>query len=78
MNFRDYYLKIESLLKEFSLITSFSVDFEEIEDNIGYIKGKLELMNDSMLYFFEFIEVKNNVPELLNINASGNHLMVIF
>jgi len=38
MNFRDYYLKIESMLKEFSLITHFSVAFEEITDSIGYIK----------------------------------------
>jgi hypothetical protein len=30
MNFRDYYLGIESLLKEFPLIMHFSVDFEEI------------------------------------------------
>jgi hypothetical protein len=49
MNFRDYYSKIESLLKEFSLITNFSVDFEEIEDYTGYIKGKFELINGSML-----------------------------
>jgi len=65
MNFRDYYFKIESLLKEFSLVTHFSVDFEEIEDYIGYIKGKLELMNGSTIFFFEFIEVKNNVPVLV-------------
>jgi hypothetical protein len=37
MNFRDYYSKIESLLKEFFLITNFSVAFEEITDLIGYI-----------------------------------------
>ena len=54
MNLRDYYSKIESLLNEFSLITHFSVDFEEITDCIGYIKGKLELMNGSVLYFFGF------------------------
>jgi hypothetical protein len=41
MNFRDYYFKIESLLREFSLIIYFSVDFEEITDRIGYIKANL-------------------------------------
>lgn len=65
MNFRDYYSKIESLLKEFYLITNFSVDFEEIEDYTGYIKGKFELINGSILYFFEFIEVQNNIPALI-------------
>jgi hypothetical protein len=65
MNFRDYYSKIESLLKEFSLITNFSVDFEEIEDYTGYIKGKFELLNGSILYFFEFIEIQNNIPVLV-------------
>lgn len=65
MNFRDYYLKIESLLSEFSLITHFSVDVEEITDLIGYIKGKFELMNGSELYFFEFVEIQNNTPLLV-------------
>jgi len=65
MNLRDYYSKIESLLNEFSLITHFTVDFEEITDCIGYIKGKLELMNGSVLYFFEFVEIQNNVPVLV-------------
>lgn len=65
MNLRDYYSKIESLLSEFSLITHFSVDFEEITDFIGYIKGKIELMDGSVLYFFEFVEIQNNVPVLV-------------
>lgn len=65
MNFRDYYSKIESLLSEFSLITHFSVDFEEITDLIGYLKGKLEMINGSVLYFFEFVEIQNNVPVLV-------------
>lgn len=65
MNFRDYYLKIESLLSEFSLITHFSVDFEEITDLIGYLKGKLEMINGSVLYFFELVEIQNNVPVLV-------------
>ena len=65
MNLRDYYSKIESLLNEFSLITHFTVDFEEITDCIGYIKGKLELINGSVLYFFEFVEIQNNVPVLV-------------
>ena len=62
MNLRDYYLKIESLLSEFSLITQFSVNFEEITDFIGYIKGKFELINGSIIYFFEFVEIQNNIP----------------
>lgn len=65
MNFRDYYLNIEHLLKEFPLIMHFSVDFEEITVYVGYIKGKFELMNGSILYFFEFVEVQNNIPILV-------------
>jgi hypothetical protein len=43
----------------------FSIDFDEITDTIGYIKGKLELINGSELFFFEFIEIQNNVPVLI-------------
>ena len=57
MNLRDYYLKIESLLKDFSLITHFSIEFEEVTAYIGYLKGKLEFINGSTLYFFEFVEI---------------------
>ena len=65
MNFRGYYLNIESLLKEFPLIMHFSVDFDEITDYVGSIKGKLELTNGSILYFFEFVEIKDNNPVLV-------------
>jgi hypothetical protein len=65
MNFRDYYSKIESLITQFSLIINFSIEFEEITEDIGYIKGKLELMNGSVLYFFEFVEIQKNVPILV-------------
>lgn len=64
MNLRDYYLKIESLLKEFSLITHFSIEFEEVTAYIGYLKGKLEFINGSTLYFFEFVEIQNDTPVL--------------
>ncbi|MEL7663225.1 MAG: DUF6516 family protein [Methanosarcina mazei] len=64
MNFRDYYLKIESLLKECSLITHFSVDFEEITADAGSLKGNIELMNGSILHFFEFVEIHSNSPVL--------------
>jgi len=65
MKFRDHYLKIESLLKEFPLIMHFSVDYEEITDYVGSLKGKLELTNGSILYFFEFVEIQNNIPVLV-------------
>jgi len=65
LNFRSYYLKVEALLNEFSFIMHFSIDFDEITDTIGYIKGKLELINGSELFFFEFIEIQNNVPVLI-------------
>jgi len=65
MNFRDYYIKIESLIKEFPLIMHFSVNFDEITDYAGSIKGELELVNGSMLYFFEFVEIQNSIPILV-------------
>ena len=50
MNSREYY----------SIVTRFSIDFDEIDIHIGYLKGRIELIDGSILYFIEYIEIQDN------------------
>ena len=59
MRIRDYYSQIETIINESLIITHFSIDFDEIDVNIGYIKGKLELIDGSFLYFIEYVEIRD-------------------
>jgi hypothetical protein len=60
MNSREYYSRIEGVISDCPIITHFSIDFDEIDEYIGYLKGRLELIDGSFLYFIEFIEIQNN------------------
>jgi hypothetical protein len=59
MKFREYYSQIEEVIKECPIVTHFSIDFDEIGSNVGYLKGRLELIDGSVLHFIEFVEIKN-------------------
>ncbi len=60
MKFREYYSQIEEVIKECPIVTHFSIDFDEIDSNVGYLKGRLELIDGSVLHFIEFVEIKND------------------
>ncbi len=60
MNSREYYSQIEAIIKECPIITRFSIDFDEIDIHIGYLKGKTELIDGSTLYFIEYVEIQDN------------------
>ncbi len=61
MNSREYYSRIEGVIRDCPIITHFSIDFDEIDEHIGYLKGRLELIDGSFLYFIEFVEIQNNI-----------------
>jgi hypothetical protein len=65
MNFREYYSQIESIIKDCPFVTHFSITFDEIDIYIGYLKGKLELIDGSLLYFIEYVEIKDNTADRL-------------
>jgi len=65
MNARDYYSQIETTINDCPIVTHFSSDFDEIDLHIGYLKGKLELIDGSVLFFIEFVEIQNKVPNRL-------------
>ncbi len=60
MKSREYYSQIEAVIKDCPIVTHFSIDFDEIDIDIGYLKGRLELINGSVLYFIEFVEIQDN------------------
>jgi len=61
MNSREYYSRIEGVIRDCPIVTHFSIDFDEIDEHIGYLKGRLELIDGSFLYFIEFIEIQGNI-----------------
>ncbi len=58
MNVREYYSQIEETIKCCSIVTHFSIDFDEIDQHIGYLKGELELIDGTVLHFIEFIKIQ--------------------
>lgn len=61
MRSREYYSQIEAIIKDCPIVSHFSIDFDEIDLHIGYIKGRMELIDGSVLYFIEFVEIQENV-----------------
>lgn len=45
MKSREYYSQIETIVRDCPIITGFSIDFDEIDVEIGYLKGRLELID---------------------------------
>ncbi|MHA1265324.1 MAG: toxin-antitoxin system TumE family protein [Candidatus Helarchaeota archaeon] len=60
MKSRDYYSQLENIIKNHPIINHFTLNFDEIDDSTGYLKGKLELIDGSILYFNEFFEIQKN------------------
>jgi len=65
MNSREYYSQIEAVIKECPIVTRFSIDFDEIDVDVAYLKGKIELIDGSALYFIEYIEIQDNIANRL-------------
>ncbi|MFV9631773.1 MAG: hypothetical protein ACNYWM_11985 [Methanosarcinales archaeon] len=47
MNTREYFSQIETIINDCPIITHFSTEFDEIDQFVGYLKGKLDLMDGS-------------------------------
>ena len=58
MNVREYYSHIEKTIRNCSIVTHFSIDFDDIDQDIGYLKGELELIDGTVLHFIEFIKIQ--------------------
>ncbi|KCZ71863.1 hypothetical protein ANME2D_01918 [Candidatus Methanoperedens nitroreducens] len=65
MRSREYYSQIETVIRDCPVVTHFSIDFDEIDEHIGYLKGRIELIDVSVLYFIEFVEIQDNMTNRL-------------
>ena len=65
MKCRKYCSQIESIIGDCPIVTHFSIDYDEIDAEVWYLKGMLELIDGSILYFFEFVEIPDNAPNRL-------------
>ena len=57
MNVREYYASLQAMIRNCPFITHWNTEFEEIDLQVGYLKGMLEFVDGSTLHFIEFVEI---------------------
>lgn len=57
MNVREYCAALQAMIRDCPFITHCSMEFEEIDLQVGYLKGMLEFIDGSTLHFIEFVEI---------------------
>ncbi|MFC1496189.1 DUF6516 family protein [Candidatus Margulisiibacteriota bacterium] len=57
MEIKDYYKRILAFCADTPLIINFHLDFEEIDINVGYFSGLINLVDGSNLHISEFVEI---------------------
>lgn len=65
MKYRKYCSLIEGIIEDCPIVTHFSIDCDEIDAEVYYLKGMLELIDGSFLYFIEFVEIQDNISNRL-------------
>ncbi|MBC8185237.1 hypothetical protein H8E88_29440 [candidate division KSB1 bacterium] len=63
MTTKEYVNSIQKVVSENKIIICSDIHFEEISQNICYLKGKLEILDKSNLFFVEFVVI-NTKPFL--------------
>ena len=57
MNVKEYCAAMQAMIRDCPFTTHWSMEFEEIDLQVGYLKGMLEFIDGSTLYFIEFVEI---------------------
>jgi hypothetical protein len=57
MNVREYCTALQAMIQDCPFVTHWSMEFEEIDLQVGYLKGMLEFIDGSTLHFIEFVEI---------------------
>lgn len=65
MKYRKYCSQVEAIIEDSPIVTHFSIDCDEIDTEVYYLKGMLELIDGSLLYFIEFVEIQDNTSNRL-------------
>ncbi|RZN40596.1 MAG: hypothetical protein EF813_03150 [Methanosarcinales archaeon] len=59
MNFREYYASLQVMIRNCPFITHWGTELEEIDLQVGYLKGMLEFVDGSTLHHIQtFGELK--------------------
>ncbi len=58
MLIEDYFKNIQTIIDSFQLIKSQNIVYQKRDQYLGYIKGKIHLIDGSWLYFTEYVEVE--------------------
>ncbi|OGC07662.1 hypothetical protein A2526_00010 [candidate division WOR-1 bacterium RIFOXYD2_FULL_36_8] len=65
MTIKEYQTQFLKLCMDSPIISDSNVNFDEIDENNCYISGLLELIDASVLYIAEYVEVKHgNITRL--------------
>jgi hypothetical protein len=64
MNVREYYASIQSIIGKCPFIISSNISFEEIDLDVGYLKGMVEFVDGSSLHFMEFVDTSKGIQRL--------------
>ena len=51
MNVRGYYASLQAMIQNCPFIAHWNMEFEEIDLQVGYLKGMLEFVDGSTLHF---------------------------
>jgi hypothetical protein len=56
MNVREYCAALQTIIQDCPFIIHWSMEFDEIDLQVGYFKGMLKFTNGTALHFIEFVE----------------------
>ena len=56
MNIKEYCASLQTIILECPFIIHWSMEFDEIDIQVGYFKSMLEFINGTTLHFIEFVE----------------------
>ena len=58
MTSRDYYRSVLQLLTASRVVTSHRVDFDEQDIYVAYLKGAIDLIDGSTLFFAQYLQIE--------------------
>ena len=58
MTARDYYRSVVELLTTSAVVTGQQIEFDEQDVHVAYLKGWMNLLDGSTLFFAEYVQIK--------------------
>ena len=67
MRINDYFWQIQKIVESGAIVQLSSVTFEKRGTHEGFIRGKLQFLDGSNLYWREFVDVELTVDRLMHV-----------